>query len=209
MISNYNEFKKFISNLGYKPKLLLHVCCAPCSSHTLKVLLDYFDITVFYSNDNIYPKEEYDKRLEEIKRFSKEFNKDIKILDNGYNHLDFLNSIKNLENLGERSKRCYNCYKLRLEKTCIIAKELKFDYFTTSLSISPYKNSKWINEIGYELMNKYNVSYLYSDFKKENGYQESIELSKIYNLYRQDYCGCEFSKKEREENERIKEENKS
>ena len=98
---------------------------------------------------------------------------------------------------------------MRLEKTCIIAKELKFDYFTTSLSISPYKNSKWINEIGYELMNKYNVSYLYSDFKKENGYQESIELSKIYNLYRQDYCGCEFSKKEREENERIKEENKS
>ena len=208
MISNYNEFKKFITELDYKPKLLLHACCAPCSSHTLMVLKDYFKITIFYSNDNIYPKSEYDKRLDEIINFSKKISNDIDVLFDDYNELDFDNAIKGLEDLGEKSKRCYECYKLRLEKTAKKAKELNYDFFTTTLSISPYKVTKWINEIGYDLENKYDVKYLFSDFKKEEGYQDSIKLSKEYGLYRQDYCGCKYSLKERDERiDRIKKEN--
>ena len=208
MIENYNEFKNFIANLNNKPKLLLHACCAPCSSHTLMVLKDYFDISIFYSNDNIYPESEYIKRLDEIINFTKKISNDIDVLFDKYNELDYDNAVKGLEHLGEKSKRCYECYKLRLEKTAIKAKKLGFDYFTTTLSISPYKVTKWINEIGYELENKYNVKYLFSDFKKDAGYQDSIELSKQYGLYRQDYCGCKYSLMER--NERIgrtKEEN--
>ncbi|MBQ9900223.1 MAG: epoxyqueuosine reductase QueH [Acholeplasmatales bacterium] len=208
MLSNYNEFKKFITELDYKPKLLLHACCAPCSSHTLMVLKDYFKITIFYSNDNIYPKSEYDKRLDEIINFSKKISNDIDVLFDKYNEFDFDNAINGLENLGEKSKRCYECYKLRLEKTVKKAKELNYDFFTTTLSISPYKVTKWINEIGYDLENKYNVKYLFSDFKKEEGYQDSIKLSKEYGLYRQDYCGCKYSLKERDERiDRIKKEN--
>ena len=208
MLSNYNEFKKFITELDYKPKLLLHACCAPCSSHTLMVLKDYFKITIFYSNDNIYPKSEYDKRLDEIINFSKKISNDIDVLFDEYNEFDFDNAINGLENLGEKSKRCYECYKLRLEKTAKKAKELNYDFFTTTLSISPYKVTKWINEIGYDLENKYNVKYLFSDFKKEEGYQDSIKLSKEYGLYRQDYCGCKYSLKERDERiDRIKKEN--
>ena len=208
MISNYNEFKKFITELDYKPKLLLHACCAPCSSHTLMVLKDYFKITIFYSNDNIYPKSEYDKRLDEIINFSKKISNNIDVLFDEYNEFDFDNAINGLENLGEKSKRCYECYKLRLEKTAKKAKELNYDFFTTTLSISPYKVTKWINEIGYDLENKYNVKYLFSDFKKEEGYQDSIKLSKEYGLYRQDYCGCKYSLKERDERiDRIKKEN--
>ena len=208
MLSNYNEFKKFITELDYKPKLLLHACCAPCSSHTLMVLKDYFKITIFYSNDNIYPKSEYDKRLDEIINFSKKISNNIDVLFDEYNEFDFDNAINGLENLGEKSKRCYECYKLRLEKTAKKAKELNYDFFTTTLSISPYKVTKWINEIGYDLENKYNVKYLFSDFKKEEGYQDSIKLSKEYGLYRQDYCGCKYSLKERDERiDRIKKEN--
>ena len=208
MLSNYNEFKKFITELDYKPKLLLHACCAPCSSHTLMVLKDYFKITIFYSNDNIYPKSEYDKRLDEIINFSKKISDDIDVLFDDYNDNDFDNAIKGLEDLGEKSKRCYECYKLRLEKTAKKAKELNYDFFTTTLSISPYKVTKWINEIGYDLENKYNIKYLFSDFKKEEGYQDSIKLSKEYGLYRQDYCGCKYSLKERDERiDRAKKEN--
>lgn len=208
MLSNYNEFKKFITELDYKPKLLLHACCAPCSSHTLMVLKDYFKITIFYSNDNIYPKSEYDKRLDEIINFSKKISNNIDVLFDEYNEFDFDNAINGLENLGEKSKRCYECYKLRLVKTAKKAKELNYDFFTTTLSISPYKVTKWINEIGYDLENKYNVKYLFSDFKKEEGYQDSIKLSKEYGLYRQDYCGCKYSLKERDERiDRIKKEN--
>lgn len=208
MLSNYNEFKKFITELDYKPKLLLHACCAPCSSHTLMVLKDYFKITIFYSNDNIYPKLEYDKRLDEIINFSKKISNDIDVLFDEYNEIDFDNAINGLEDLGEKSKRCYECYKLRLEKTAKKAEELNYDFFTTTLSISPYKVTKWINEIGYDLENKYNVKYLFSDFKKEEGYQDSIKLSKEYGLYRQDYCGCKYSLKERDERiDRIKKEN--
>ena len=205
MIENYKEFKEFINNLKSKPKLLLHACCAPCSSHTLLVLKDYFDITIFYSNDNIYPYEEYEKRLKEIINFANNF--DIKVLYDEYNNNDYDNAVKGLEALGEKSERCYNCYKLRLEKTVIKAKELYFDYFTTTLSISPYKISKWINEIGYELENRYKVKYLFSDFKKEDGYKDSIRLSIEYNLYRQDYCGCKYSIEERKDHDRISKEN--
>ena len=148
MIDNYNDFKSFITKLDYRPKLLLHACCAPCSSHTLMVLKDYFDITIFYSNDNIYPKTEYDKRLDEISTFVKKISNDIDVIYDEYNESDFDNAISGLESLGEKSKRCYECYKLRLEKTAIKAKELNYDYFTTTLSISPYKVEKWINEIG-------------------------------------------------------------
>lgn len=208
MIDNYNDFKKYLNNLDYKPKLLLHACCAPCSTHCLKILSNYFDITIFYSNDNISPEEEFYKRLDEIKRFINEYNKDIKLIDNGYDESSFNEAIKGLENKGERSERCYNCYKLRLLKTAEFAKNNGFEYFSTTLSISPYKNSKWINEIGYEIEEKYDIKYLYSDFKKEDGYNDSIKMSKEYDLYRQDYCGCIYSKKERSESiDRIKKEN--
>jgi len=208
MISNYNEFKNFITNLDYKPSLLLHACCAPCSSHTLMVLKDYFRISIFYSNDNIYPESEYNKRLDEIITFSKKISNDIDVIYDKYNENDYNMAVKGLEHLGERTKRCYECYKLRLEKTAIKAKELNYDYFSTTLSISPYKVEKWINEIGYILEGKYNIKYLFSDFKKEAGYTDSINLSKEYGLYRQDYCGCKYSLQERDERiARNKEEN--
>ena len=207
MISSYNEFKNFIKNLDYKPTLLLHACCAPCSSHTLMVLKDFFKITIFYSNDNIYPESEYDKRLDEIKTFVKKISDDIDVLYDKYNENDYNEAVKGLEDLGERTKRCYECYKLRLEKTAKKAKELNYDYFTTTLSISPYKVEKWINEIGYSLEEKYDIKYLFSDFKKEAGYQDSITLSNEYGLYRQDYCGCKYSLKERDERIGTKKEN--
>lgn len=201
MLESYNDFKRFldkeIKNLAKKPRLLLHTCCAPCSSYTIKLLMDYFDITIFYSNDNISPYDEYKHRLDEQMRFASLFN--VKVLYDEYKNEDYLEAIKGEENMGERSHRCYDCYKLRLEKTAIKARELDFEYFTTSLSISPYKISRWINEIGYRLEDEYKVSYLYSDFKKEEGYKESIRLSHEYSLYRQDYCGCVFSKQERDE----------
>lgn len=209
MISNYNEFKSFLDNLDYKPKLLLHACCAPCSTHCLFILKKYFDINVFFSNDNIYPKEEYFKRLDEIKNFVKDFTEDVEVIENGYEPNDYYDAVKGYEHLGERSIRCYYCYKERMEKSVIMAKKLGFEYFTTTLSLSPYKNSDWVNEIGYELEKKYGVKYLYSNFKKENGYLDSIKISNDYCLYRQNYCGCEFSLKERIEHDRAKEENKS
>lgn len=199
MISNYNEFKEYIKKLDNKPKLLLHACCAPCSSHTLMILKDYFNITIFYSNDNIFPKEEYDKRLDEIINFVKKISNDINVIYDEYNNDDYNNAVKGYEHLGEKSQRCYNCYKLRLEKTAIKAKELNYDYFSTTLSISPYKITRWINEIGYDLEKKYGIKYLFSDFKKEDGYKDSIRLSIEYNLYRQDYCGCVYSIEERNE----------
>ena len=199
MISNYNEFKEYIKKLDNKPKLLLHACCAPCSSHTLMILKDYFNITIFYSNDNIFPKEEYDKRLDEIINFVKKISNDINVIYDEYNNDDYNNAVKGYEHLGEKSQRCYNCYKLRLEKTAIKAKELNYDYFSTTLSISPYKITRWINEIGYDLEKKYDIKYLFSDFKKEDGYKDSIRLSIEYNLYRQDYCGCVYSIEERNE----------
>ena len=201
-IENYNDFKKFLDTLTYKPKLLLHACCAPCSSHCLFLLEKYFDITIFYSNDNIYPEEEFDKRLDEIEKFTNKLPFEVNVISNGYNPKDYDNAILGLEELGEKSKRCYMCYKERLEKTAIKAKEEGYEYFSTTLSISPYKITRWINEIGRDLEEKYNIKYLYSDFKKESGYLHSIELSKEYGLYRQDYCGCKYSIKEMEEHKK-------
>lgn len=199
MVENYKEFKQFLSGLTYRPKLLLHSCCAPCSSHVILLLKDFFDITIFYSNDNIYPYEEFQKRLEEEIRLCKEIDPNLQVLYDSYQEKDYNTAILGKEALGERSKRCYACYKLRLEKTAIKAKQLGFEYFTTTLSISPYKVTSWINEIGKALEEIYQVKYLYSDFKKEEGYKHSIALSKTYHLYRQDYCGCKYSKQEQEE----------
>lgn len=204
---NYQyELDKIINNLDYTPNLLLHSCCAPCSSYVIEYLSNYFNITIIYYNPNISPIEEYNKRKQEQIKFIKQFKSKNKldILDVDYNYDDFLNSIKGLEKEPEGGNRCSKCYLLRLEKTAIKAKELNYDYFATTLTVSPYKNSKKLNEIGYLLEQKYDIKYLCSDFKKKNGYKRSIELAKEYNLYRQNYCGCIFSKKEREEYEKNK-----
>ncbi len=197
MINNYKDLLTFLNNLDSKKNLLLHSCCAPCSSHTLLFLKKYFNITIYYSNDNIYPYEEYKARLNEQIKFCKEIDENIDVIYDEYCASDYYAAVKNLENLGEKSIRCYKCYELRLEKTAKKAKELGFDYFTTTLSISPYKLAKWINEIGYFLEKKYDINFLYSDFKKDEGYKKSIKLSLEYNLYRQDYCGCIYSLNER------------
>ena len=200
MIDNYKDFLNFLNSLTTKPKLLLHSCCAPCSSHVILLLSKYFDITIYFTNDNIYPIDEYNIRLDELQKFVKDINLDIKVIDDGYNPDDYYSCVKGFENLNERSLRCKKCYNLRMEKTAKKALELGFDYFTTTLSISPYKVEKWINEIGYELEALYNVKYLYSNFKKDDGYKHSIKLSNEYHLYRQDYCGCKFSLEERNNN---------
>ncbi len=196
---NYDlEMEKQIAMLtANKNKLLLHACCAPCSSAVLERIAKYFDITILYYNPNITDEKEYQKRLDELQRFLENLKaENIKVLPGKYHPEVFLQMTKGLEQEPERGKRCYQCYKLRLEETAKVAEELGFDYFTTTLSISPYKNSNWLNEIGEELNKVYHPIYLYADFKKKNGYKRSIELSKEYQLYRQDYCGCIFSKKE-------------
>ena len=197
---NYDlEMEKQINHLNDKKTLLLHACCAPCSSAVLERIAEYFDITILYYNPNITEKEEYEKRLQELEKFVNEINLDnIKVMPGRYEPEKFFEMSKGLEQEKERGKRCYQCYKLRLEETAKIAEQQNFDFFTTTLSISPYKNSKWLNEIGVDLDKKYQSTYLYADFKKKNGYKRSIELSKQYNLYRQDYCGCIYSKKEKE-----------
>ena len=206
MLANMNyqivldETLKKISLSDKTPKLLLHACCAPCSSYVLEYLSEFFEITIYYYNPNIHPENEYIRRINELKKFLTEFkakNK-VNLVEETYNTLEYFNEVKGLENLGEKSERCYKCYKLRMKKAVEYAKNNNFDYFTTTLSISPYKKSDWINEIGSILEDKYNVKYLYSDFKKKNGYKRSLELSKEYGLYRQDYCGCIYSKQERE-----------
>lgn len=197
---NYQkELEKQINNIeeGTIPKLLLHSCCAPCSSYVLEYLSEFFEITIFYYNPNISPYEEFQKRIEEQKRLIEELptkNK-INFIEGNYDNNIYEEIIKGLEQEKEGGSRCHLCYRLRLEETAKLAREKGFDYFTTTLSISPYKNSKVLNEIGEELGNKYNINYLYADFKKKDGYKRSIELSKIYNLYRQDYCGCKYSKR--------------
>lgn len=184
------------------PTLLLHTCCAPCSSTVISILANYFLVTVYYYNPNIEPITEYLKRKEEQKRFIKEFptKYPVKIIDCDYDGESFKKMSKGLENVKEGGIRCYNCYKLRLLKTALKAKEDGYDYFASSLSVSPYKNSAWLNEIGMELENLYHVKYLVNDFKKEQGYLKSIEYSKEFNLYRQNYCGCIYSKKARVDN---------
>ncbi len=201
MVENYFKLgQEQLKNLNGKKKLLLHSCCAPCSSHVISYLTSFFDITILYYNPNISPRSEYEKRKKEQIRLIKEIDKvnEINIIDCDYDNDLYEEKIKGYENEPERGSRCTICFNLRLEKTAKIASELKYDYFCSTLSVSPYKNSKLINEIGKKLENEYGITWLYSDFKKENGYKHSIELSKKYNLYRQDYCGCVYSKKERE-----------
>ena len=197
---NYNLLmKEEIKKLNGSVKtLLLHACCAPCSSAVIENLSNYFKITILYYNPNITDQIEYQKRLDEIHSFISRFNTKYKvdIIDGRYDTSEFFKISDGLEQEQERGKRCYKCYNLRMEETAKIASKLGFDYFTTTLSLSPYKNSNWINEIGTSLDKKYNCKYLYSDFKKENGYKRSIELSSKYNIYRQNYCGCIYSKRD-------------
>lgn len=182
---------------GNVPSLLLHSCCAPCSSYVLEYLNKYFNITIVYYNPNISPYDEYKKRLDEQIRLINEMDtkNKISLLECNYDNEIYEEMIKGLEDEPERGSRCLKCYRLRLEYIAKLAQENGFDYFGTTLSVSPYKSSRVLNEIGEELATKYNISYLYSDFKKKEGYKRSIELSKIYNLYRQDYCGCKYSKR--------------
>lgn len=185
-----------ITESGKTPSLLLHSCCAPCSSYVIEYMSQYFDVTVFYYNPNISDNDEYRKRVEEQKRFISEFpaaNK-VSFIEGDYEPDVYFKNVKGLEKCEEGGERCFVCYKMRLEKTAELAKELKFDYFTTTLTISPLKKSAKLNEIGVGLAKKYGVEYLLSDFKKKEGYKRSIELSNEYGLYRQNYCGCVFSR---------------
>ena len=187
-----------LKNLKDKKTLLLHACCAPCSSYVIEYLSNYFAITILFYNPNINNDTEYNKRLQELERFVKEFktNNPVKVISLGYNHDEYLQTVLGLEEEKEGGSRCLKCYRLRIEKTFEYAKQYNFDYVTTTLTISPLKNSQVINKIGSELENIYHINYLYSDFKKKEGYKRSIVLSHEYNLYRQDYCGCEFSKRD-------------
>ena len=200
-INYQRKLEELLANLDYTPKLLLHSCCAPCSSRCIEYLSNYFDVTVLYYNPNISPKLEYEKRKVEQIKFINDFESKNKLdfMDVGYDYNDFVNISKGLEHVPEGGERCFKCYRLRLDKTAKVAKENGYDYFGTTLTVSPYKNSQILNQIGEELQKEYNIKYLYSDFKKNNGYKRSIELSKEYNLYRQDYCGCIYSKMERDE----------
>ena len=200
-----------------KRSLLLHSCCAPCSSYVIKYLVQYFQITVFYYNINIFPASEYNKRVLEQERFINQLNCEfgcgvdynnqvdfdkIILIKGDYNFEKFFEISQGLEHEPEGGKRCRRCYLTRLEETAKMAKKNNYDYFTTTLTISPYKNAILINQIGQELEKKYGVKYLYSDFKKKEGYKKSIEMSKKYNLYRQNYCGCIFSQKQNEQDEK-------
>ena len=178
------------------PTLLLHACCAPCSSYCLEYLSQYFNIIVYYFNPNISVKEEYEYRLNEEKRLISlmEFKNNVKIIEGAYDSKVFFDAVKGLEKEPEGGKRCIECFKLRLEASAKTAREIGADYFATTLTISPLKNADALNEIGAQFGDKYGVNWLYSDFKKREGYKRSIQLSREYDLYRQDYCGCIFSR---------------
>ena len=201
-INYQKELDKVIERLeaeGRVPRLLLHSCCAPCSSYVLEYLSSYFEITVFYYNPNIFPPEEFGKRVEEQRRLIEELPSGhrISFLEGPYEPEKFYETAKGLELVPEGGERCFRCYRLRLEEAACMARAGAFDYFTTTLSISPLKNAEKLNEIGAYLAKQYQVPYLFSDFKKRNGYKRSTELSAQYGLYRQDYCGCVYSMEER------------
>lgn len=207
---NKRNYQKELDTLieNFKPEegvktLLLHSCCAPCSSYVLKYLSEWFKITVLYFNPNISPREEYDKRVEEQKRLinSMSFKNPVEFLEGRYEPLEFYELVKGLENEPEGGRRCFVCYEYRLREAAKYARELGFDFFTTTLSISPLKNADKINEIGERLGAEYGIKHLPSDFKKKDGYKQSIELSKEYELYRQNFCGCIFSKREEQKND--------
>ena len=196
---NYQkELDKLLAQLEKEervPSLLLHSCCAPCSSYVLEYLGQYFNITVFYYNPNIFPESEYTKRILEQQTLIGQMRVKypVSFIAGSYDKDRFYEMAKGLEHVKEGGERCLKCYELRLRESAWIAKSGGFAYFTTTLSISPMKNAARLNEIGLRLQEEYGVNYLISDFKKKNGYKRSIELSKEYGLYRQDYCGCEFS----------------
>ena len=189
-----------LEKLEKKKTLLLHACCAPCSSYVLEYLSKYFDITLFFYNPNIYPEEEFRFREDELRRLIGEMPlpSGVNIISGRYDPSEFFDIARGYEELPEGDERCHRCYALRLEESARAAKEGGFDYFCTTLSISPYKSAEWLNTIGKEMSEKYGVGYLFSDFKKKNGYKRSCQLSEQYSLYRQDYCGCVFSKREAE-----------
>ena len=194
MDRNYQkELETLIAGLqsqNHKKKLLLHSCCAPCSSYVLAYLTQYFDITVFYYNPNILPEEEYQKRLSEQKRLLKEAYAGVQLIEGNYEPEVFYEMARGMEQESEGGARCFRCYELRLRETARMAKENGYDYFATTLSISPHKNAAKLNEIGERIAAEYGIAHLPSDFKKKDGYKQSIELSKTYQLYRQGYCGC-------------------
>lgn len=185
---------------GERPKLLLQCCCAPCSSYVLEYLMSYFHITIFFYNPNIYPQTEYDYRKEELKRLVRELSiarnwDELPLfVETTYDPERFFAMAKGMEHVPEGGERCFACYELRLREAARYAKDYEYDYFTTTLSISPLKNAEKLNQIGSMLSDEYGISYLFSDFKKKNGYKRSIELSKEFDLYRQNFCGCVFSK---------------
>ena len=195
-----------IKKSNTRPSLLLHACCAPCSSYVLEYLSEFFDITLFFFNPNISPESEYNFRYDELKRLIGEMPLPsyVKIMSGRYCPEEFYQMARGLEALPEGGARCKGCYRLRLAEAARVASENDFDFFTTTLSISPYKNAEWLNTIGNEEGERHKIAYLFSDFKKKNGYKRSCELSSIYSLYRQDYCGCEFSKAEAEKRKQAK-----
>ncbi|MCI8308541.1 MAG: epoxyqueuosine reductase QueH [Lachnospiraceae bacterium] len=197
-INYQKELDKLIDNISREhttPKLMLHACCAPCSSYCLVYLSEYFDITVLFYNPNINTETEYKKRAKELKRLitGMEFRNKVDYANLDYNPDEFYGAVRGLEECAEGRERCFECYRLRLAKTAAYAVKKDYDYFCTTLSISPLKNAAKINEIGSILSEQYGVKWLPSDFKKKNGYKTSVELSQKYNLYRQNYCGCVFS----------------
>ncbi len=205
---NYQrQLDSIIDRLTTRKRLLLHSCCAPCSSYVLEYLTKYFDIWSYYYNPNITERAEYEKRIRELKRMVEEMNREhaweIHVLEGEYEPERYLDAVKGLERCKEGGERCRKCFELRLSKSAEYAAANGFDYFTTTLTISPLKNASMLNEIGEEMGERYGISFLPSDFKKKGGYQRSIELSKKYDLYRQDYCGCDYSRKEREEAARL------
>ena len=203
---NYDEkFSEITSSLNGRRSLLLHACCAPCSSAVLERVTPFFDVTLLFFNPNITDEEEYYKRLKELERFvGIVYGEKIKVIDGGFSPYSFFAAAKGLENEREGGARCSVCYEQRLLKCAALAKDKNYDFFGTTLSVSPYKDADRLNSIGGALERKFGVQYLYSDFKKRQGYVRSIELSKQYGLYRQNYCGCVFSQAIKGEKEPIR-----
>lgn len=200
---NYQkELDALIQNIpgGTVPTLFLHSCCAPCSSYVLEYLSEHFEITDYYYNPNIQPQEEYRRRAQELRRLveNQPHAHPVRFVEGPYEPQKFFDAVRGLEDIPEGGERCFACYELRMRESARLAAEGGFDYFTTTLSISPLKNAAKINEIGERLSFEYGVKHLPSDFKKKNGYKRSVELSAQYGLYRQDYCGCVFSRRERD-----------
>jgi predicted adenine nucleotide alpha hydrolase (AANH) superfamily ATPase len=196
-----------LKKLTKREKLLLHVCCGPCSSNVVKELGEYFDITIFYSNSNIYPDKEYVRRRDELYKFIKEFNernnRHVEVIEDDYDLKAYTKKLEPLKDTGEKGERCHLCYSMRMQRAHDYALAHNFDYWTTVLSVSPHKISRWINEIGLAFQDEH-LKFLPSDFKKRNGYLKSVKTSEEYHMYRQWYCGCVYSYQEALEREAKK-----